>query len=416
MEHSNKSENRASVHDALNLILRDIHPVTTKETIATDDTSAINRVVCDTIQATCSLPRYDMSAMDGYALNYNDINSCTSVFTVIGESAAGHPSQLEAKAREAVRIFTGAIVPQGTDTVVIQEDIECRDNKAQLIVPFEDIVKGQHIRRAGLDVSKGDDVIVPGSVLSSRHIALLHSLGIDSARVFTKPKIKVFASGDEVKPLGAQLDYGDIFDATSLPLQSLIEKWGGNVVHRATIPDDREALHTALFNDHKHHDLVVTIGGASVGDHDHMHQVLEEAGFQISFWKINMRPGKPLLFATHNQRAPVLALPGNPVSAMVCAWLFLQPAVRKLRGECGDLSPRFIQGRLGVNLNQNGSREDYMRCTISVHEDGYYEVLPFKVQDSSMIKTFADAHGLMRRPPHDPPSLVGEEVWFTFLD
>jgi len=388
------------VAEALRLIVEDLAPVAA-ETIKLDE--ALGRVLRADAVAQVSHPPADVSAMDGYAVHFDDIKNSPQTLRVTGESAAGHPYRNAVGAGEAVRIFTGAFVPRGADTIVIQENTAAAGESVTI---NELPRKGQHIRPAGQDFRAADAVIKAPKHLTSRDIGLLAAMNLPRVSVSRRPVVGVLSTGDEIVLPGDPIAEGQIVSANGPGLCAFVTAHGGEALHLGVVKDDPKAL-LRIAEQIRHLDLLVTSGGVSVGDHDVVKAALSSAGFKATFHKIAMRPGKPLLYGRlHN--LPVLGLPGNPVSAMVCAVLFLGPALAKLQGLAGD-APRLMPAQLGADLKANDSRADYIRASLS-HERGVSIATPFPVQDSGMISALARADALIVREPQAPAASAGEPI------
>ncbi|NWG46823.1 MAG: molybdopterin molybdotransferase MoeA, partial [Alphaproteobacteria bacterium] len=315
-----------------------------------------------------------------------------------------------------VRIFTGAPLPEGADCVIIAEDTApapapAGDGEAvRLLVAA---TAGAHVRPAGLDFVAGAELLPRGTGLSPRAIAL--AAAGDHARlpVVPRPRVAILSTGDELTLPGTARRPQDIVAATGPALAAATALWGGTSLDLGIVPDRRDALVRTLKDAATRADLLVTLGGASVGAHDLVRDALVEAGGRLAFWKIAMRPGKPLLYGDLDGK-PLLGLPGNPVSALICALLFLRPAIARLAGRPPLPLPR-IEARLTCPLPANGPRADYMRARLGPGEDGP-QVTPFEVQDSSMLAPLAVAGALAIRPPHDPARTAGERLAVIPLD
>jgi molybdopterin molybdotransferase len=327
---------------------------------------------------------------------------------IAGSSPAGHPYIGRLAPGDAVRIFTGGVVPEGADAIIIQEDAVLDGNRVTFHVPAK---ANKHIRAAGLDFKAGDILVRAASRLSARDLSLLAAGDLAEVRVRRKPRIAVAATGDELFRPGEQRPSGGIVASSGYGLAAMIEKWGGEVLDLGIVPDTLEAV--ATIADHSARaDLIVTIGGASVGDHDLIQKALGAKGFELDFWKIAMRPGKPLIFGRLG-KTPLLGLPGNPASTLVCAILFLRPALAAMLGE--EIPPRRTSARLMRGLRQNDGRQDYLRAKLVIR-DGEYWVETFDIQDSSMLSTIASAGALIVRPPHAPPAEAGSRVEIVALE
>lgn len=370
--------------------------------------AADGRVLSEDTIAKSDQPPAPMSAMDGYAVRAGDIGGVPKELKIIGEAPAGRPFGGRIAAGEAVRIFTGGVVPDGADSIVIQEDTEKSENK---VVVKETPRLGQHVRAGGLDFRGGETLLRKGHCLSARDIALLAAAEFGTLNVVAKPRIALVATGDELVRPGEARGAGDIVASSTYALGAFAEKWGGTALDLGILPDKVEAF-AQLPETAREADLVVTQGGASVGDHDLVQRALEPFGFELDFWKIAMRPGKPLIFGQLN-KTPLLGLPGNPVSAMICAILFLRPAIAAMLGT--EYTPKMARVHLSTPLKANGIRQDYIRTQI-ISRDGVLSAEPFALQDSAMQKIFAQSDGLIVRPPHAPAAAQGDEVDVLLLD
>ncbi len=361
------------------------------ETIALAD--AFGRVLATPIAARLTQPPADISAMDGYAIRATD-GTERAVLNIIGTAPAGHPFGGQVGAGEAVRLFTGSVVPDGADTVIIQENVT---RQQDTITVNEAVGVAKNIRRAGHDFALGDVLIPSGKLLSARDIGLAAAGNHPWVTVHRRPKIAILATGDEISLPGETIGAGGIVSSNAHMLAALVKAAGGEPSilpiagdNIAAIADGADAARGA--------DMLVTTGGASVGDHDLVQPALRARGLSVDFWKIAMRPGKPLMFGSLGEM-PVLGLPGNPVSAFVCALLFLSPAIAALSGLVGK-APALESARLGAAMKPNDQREDYVRANLHRDEAGWVAT-PFTTQDSGMLRTLANAGALIKRPPHD---------------
>lgn len=365
---------------------------------------ASGRILAEDLIARRTQPPSDLSAMDGYAVRAGDIAQIPARLRVIGEAPAGRSFGGQMGPGEAVRIFTGAPLPAGADTIVIQEDTE---RYGDIVIVRESALAGKHVRRSGLDFVEGEVRLAAGRPLSSADIALAAAMNIPMVLVHRRPRIAYFSTGDELVRPGETLKADQIVSANNDGLAAVIEEAGGVPLDLGIAPD-RQGEIRALARKAKGADMLVTLGGASVGDHDLVQAALAEDGLEIDFWRIAMRPGKPLMFGRYGD-IPMLGLPGNPVSALVCALLFLGPAIAKLQGR-PDSGPRMSLARLGTALGQNDRREDYLRARLD-HMPGELPLAtPFETQDSSMLSLFSAADCLVVRPPHAPATGPGEIV------
>ena len=348
------------------------------------------------VVAALNQPPHAVSAMDGYAVHLEDVRKAGAELKVIGEAPAGHPFGGSVGTGEAVRIFTGAHVPAGADHIMIQEDTARED--AKVICKIAQTT-ARFIRPKGLDFAEGDVLLAAGTRLTPQRTALAAAGNVAIVSVVQRPRIGVMANGDELKPAGTALNEGEIVNSVSPALCGLITGWGGDAVDLGIVPDSPEQL-----SDHIREaadlDLIVTIGGASVGDHDHMKSAFLSSGFETVFSKIAVRPGKPTWFAKASTQF-VLGLPGNPASALVCANLFLKPLVTREPVGC-------ITARVSTSLPQNGDREHFMRASIKPNTDGSIIAFAHDNQDSSLLSPFRNANALIRRAPNAPALPAGD--------
>ena len=370
---------------------------------------ALGRVLAEDVAARRTQPPQAVSAMDGYAVRASDVESVPASLTVIGTAPAGDPFDGTVGAGQAVRIFTGAAVPAGADAIVIQEDTE-RDGDA--VIVKEGVAAGRYVRPAGLDFTAGDILLTAGKLLSARDIGLAAAMNVPWLKVRRRPRVALLATGDEIVLPGEELRATDIVSSNTFALDGLVRVAGG-VPITLGIAADTEASIRALAEGAKGADILVTTGGASVGEHDLVQSALAEMGLKIDFWQIAMRPGKPLMFGRLGP-TPMLGFPGNPVSSMVCGVLFLQPALATMLG-IAEVAPRLERAVLGADLGENDRREDYLRATLSVDGDGNRIATPFPVQDSSNFSKLALADCLVVRAPHAPPAKAGDIVCYIAL-
>jgi molybdopterin molybdotransferase len=358
---------------------------------------AAGRVLAQDVVAKRTQPPFAASSMDGYALHSDEVEP-DAMFKVIGEAAAGHRFDGVVKAGQAVRIFTGAPIPQGADFVVIQEDITRRGD---LLMLGHDIDGKTNIRPAGGDFKEGDVLAAP-RVLRPADIALLAAMNIAEVPVHIAPQIAIIATGDELVQPGEVPGPDQIIASNTYGLAAQLEQIGARC-RLIPIARDTVASLTQAFTIAKGADLIITIGGASVGDHDLVAPVAAEMGMEQSFYKVAMRPGKPLM-AGRLDDVPMIGLPGNPVSAMVCGVVFVAPVLRKMLGLPAAQAPR-TPLPLAVDLPKGGPRAHYMRANVI---DG--AVHPERNQDSSLLSILAQADVLMIRPPDDPARNTGEII------
>ena len=353
--------------------------------------------------ARLAVPPADVSAMDGWAVRVADL---PGPWRTVGLSAAGRPWPGRLGPGEAVRIFTGAAVPPGADAVLLQEEAVEEAGLVRLAGPGPDR-PGRHIRRAGQDAASGAALAPAGARLTPARIGLLAAAGLDAVCVRRRPRVALLATGSELVPPGTVPGPGQIVSANGVMLAALAASEGANVRDLGIVPDDAAAIARALAASAEEADVLVTIGGASVGAHDLVRPAVCAAGGEIAFWRIAVRPGKPLL-AGRLGGAVLLGLPGNPVSSFVCALLFLLPLVRHLAGADEPL-PRLESARAAVPLPAGGPRRDFQRARLEWRA-GEPWVVPARVQDSAMLSVLAGADALLVRPEHAPPAAAGTPV------
>ena len=363
-----------------------------------------NRIIADDLTALLSHPAQAVSSMDGYAARISDIVNIPTILPQVGISSAGHIYDKQLFPGQLVRIFTGAIIPDGCDTIILQEDTKIAQDGIEI---KERPRLGQYIRAAGLDFSAGEKIVSKSSKLSSRECALIALAGHNEIPVVRQPKIGVITSGDELVPPGENPQTGQLVNSNNLLLCTLIRACGGIAIDLGILPDKSGALIEHL-DEYSDLDLIVTTGGASVGDHDYIAKdIYKSPNSALYFWKIAMRPGKPLMFG-HYKNVPFLGLPGNPVSVGVCSVLFLEPIIKKFLSQ--DPTLIFSSALTTKELPKNDKREEYLRATLSVDNDGNKQVTAARKQDSSMLATLASADCLIQRPAYSLSVAAGESV------
>ncbi len=391
-----------SVEEAQSRILQAVAPLG-RETVSL--AQAAGRVLAEEVAARVTQPPAALSAMDGYAVRAEDVATVPATLTVIGEAPAGRAFAGTVDAGQAVRIFTGGSLPDGADAIVIQEDTERAGDR---VTVREAVVAGRYVRPAGLDFKAGTVGVPAGKRLTPRDIGLAAAMNVPWLSVYRRPRVAILATGDEIVLPGDPLGPDRIVSSNSWALGAFVEINGGEAINLGIAPDDRESLARMASAAHGA-DLLVTTGGASVGEHDLIQEALGDIGLELDFWKIAMRPGKPLIFGRIGD-IPLLGLPGNPVSSLVCALVFLAPLLDRMRGL--EPSQRTVRATLGADLAENDRRQDYLRSTVATAPDGRPVATPFGKQDSSMLSRLAWADGLIVRPPHAPAAATGDEVDF----
>ena len=402
MANSRNRSSLLSVDAALDRMLASLSPTMPMRQLLTD---ALGKILAEDIHAKLTLPPHDVSAMDGYAVRADDVANCPATLTRIGEAAAGHPWAGRVEAGQAVRIFTGGYVPDGADTIIIQENVDATSEADHTVITVhEGAAKGRYIRPAGLDISAGALALGKGTLLSARCIGLAIAAGATSAVVSRPPRIGILSTGDELVPPGQIPGPGQIISSNAAFLSAFVKSCGGEAVDLGIATDKPGAVSDTVMAA-TNLDLVVTTGGASVGNHDHIVDDLADGA--LGFWKIAMRPGKPLIWGKIGN-APLLGLPGNPVSTAVCALVFLAPAISKLGG--GTHQQHLFSAAITTDLPENDLRQDYIRARMGRADHGVTSVRPAQRQDSSMMATLAQADAFIVRPPFDPPINAGDIV------
>ncbi len=428
----NKQKNSApmlSVTDALAAILGHL-PYTDTQTISLKpglenlgpENVALGAILAEDLTAVLTLPPQAVSAMDGYAVRGVDVASMPASLTRIAESAAGHPWSGKISAGQAVRVFTGAAIPDGADTIVIQEDVDpvAEEDGAVITIRNAEPI-GRYIRPAGLDVRAGEIILPAGSLLTSRAIGLAIAAGLTHAIISKKPRVGILSTGDELVEPGNMPGPGQIISSNASFLASFVTACGAEAVNLGIARDQPRAMLGAVRAANKL-DLIVTTGGASVGTHDHIVRDLAAAAGTngtddavissgLNFWKIAMRPGKPLI-SGFVDGIPLIGLPGNPVSTAICALVFLGPALAHM---CrGSVTTPSFDVALSVPLDANDQRQDYIRAVLENDDQGQ-SVRPAPRQDSSMMSVLAQANALIIRPPFEGARAAGDRVTVMLL-
>lgn len=395
------------VADALAQVLQGVKPLPAERVPLSD---AEGRVLAEDLSARRTQPPDDVSAMDGYAVRAEDV-AAPARLKLIGEVAAGRPFGGTVGKGEAARIFTGGVLPAGSDTVVIQENTA---REGDIVIVNAPAARGRNVRPAGLDFRKGDVRLNAGRRLTGRDVALAAAMNHATLPVHRRPNIAVVATGDELVAPGTEPGPGQIVYSNVFALAAVARREGADVIDLGILPDrlDETVAGVRRARD-LGADVLVTAGGASVGDYDLVQPALAAEGLALSFWKIAMRPGKPMLSGSLGAMR-VLGLPGNPVSAYVCAVLFLVPLIRRLSGRT-DVEHPLTKGVLGRDLKENDERQEYLRAALTRRGDDWVAT-PFPVQDSSMLVPLAAADCLVIREPHAPAATAGSSCEFVKLD
>ena len=391
------------VDEAIRRLLEAAVPVAESETLPLAECDG--RVLSTDLAARLTQPPFDASAMDGYALRSADAADIGSVLTVIGQAAAGHAFTGTVGEGQAVRIFTGAPVPQGADTILIQEDAEVLEG-GKIRTAF-DVTAGRHIRPRGQDFTEGEAALKTGRELGFTDLTLAAAMNHAALTVYRRPRIAILATGDELLPPGSAPQPAQIIASNTFGVAALARQAGAEVIDLGIVADDDRLIRAAIGKAVAANvDVLVTLGGASVGDHDLVQAALKAEGMQLDFWRIAMRPGKPLMVGAIGSMQ-VLGLPGNPVASLVCGLLFLEPLIRSIARRAPR--QRAAPARTATPLKANDHRQDYLRARFSTDENGLLVAEAHTKQDSSMMKILAHSDGLLVRPPNAPAAAAGTE-------
>ncbi|WP_259779768.1 molybdopterin molybdotransferase MoeA [Aestuariispira ectoiniformans] len=392
-----------SVDDARTRILAALGPLPAEQISIRN---ALGRVLAEDVKARRTQPPTAVSAMDGYAVRACDIPSPGTELEIIGEAPAGGVCDRPVGEGQAVRIFTGGPMPEGADAVVMQEDTE-KPNESTVRINLPPH-SGKFVRAAGLDFAEGQTLLEAGQTLSARDVGLLAAMNVPWIMVHRRPRVAILATGDEIVMPGEPMGPSQIVSSNSLGLAATLEALDCDPILLGVARDNAEHL-KSMASAAASADLLITTGGASVGDHDLIQSVLGETGLQVDFWKIAMRPGKPLIFGHLNQ-TPMIGLPGNPVSTLVCSTVFVAPAVAKLSGKASEAFTHRSKAVLDCDIPQNDHREEYMRAVFTNAPGESLRVKPFEKQDSSMLSRLSGAGCLVVRPAHSAPMKAGQLV------
>ncbi|SMC68596.1 gephyrin-like molybdotransferase Glp [Rhizobium sp. RU36D] len=390
------------VAEAQERLLSSTRAITETETVPL--TQAGGRMLAGDLVARMTQPPFNASAMDGYALRSADAPEPGAVLTVIGTSSAGHGFGRSVGPGQAVRIFTGAPVPDGADAVLIQEDAERRED-GSLVTKFP-VTLGRHIRPRGQDFAEGEAVLTDGTRLDFGRLTLAAATNHAELTAYRRPRVAILATGDELVSPGGAPGPDQIIGSNSFGIATLARDCGADIIDLGIVGDDRALIAAQVERARAARaDILVTLGGASVGDHDLVQETLKSVGMVLDFWRIAMRPGKPLMVGSLDDMH-VLGLPGNPVSSMVCALLFLEPMLLKMTRQ--PTLSRVSEAVTGIDLPANDKRQDYLRAQLSRAPDGRLVVTSFGKQDSSMMKIFAGSDCLIIRPAEAPALKKGQ--------
>ena len=385
-----KENNPISVKDARERILKSINPINKTEKIDIKD--SLNRILSKSIKAKRTQPAFNTSAMDGYATKKKYLKVIPKFLDIIGETKAGDKNKFKLRKDQAVRVYTGSFLPEGCDKVILQENCERNEDK----VHVKEMNTENFIRKKGEDFFQNDQCLLKSSIMDFGNIALAGAMNYKLIEVYRKPRIGIIANGNELFEPGNKNQQMRQPASTKPSIMSSINSWGGDAVDLGIAKDTVNSLKSKLKKGLSC-DMIVTIGGASVGDYDLVYKSLKEMNFKLNFWKIKMKPGKPLMFG-YLKNKPIIGLPGNPVSSMVCAQLFLKQSIYKLQNH--NYSENIFDFRLGKDLPKNNWRESYLRGYISKNTNDQTVVMPITNQDSSSISSYAKADLLIIREPN----------------
>ena len=380
-----------STHQALDLIAERLGPVIASERLPLR--GALNRILAEDVIAPGAVPPHDNSAVDGYAFAFDDLGSGQETrFKLDGRAAAGHPLDRRAAPGEAVRIFTGAVIPEGCDTVAMQED--CREDGDHLAVPHG-LKRGANRRRAGDDVAAGGTVLEAGQRLRAQDLGIAASIGRAELETFKPLRVAVFSTGDEVREPGQELAAGTIYDANRTILVALLESLGCAVTDLGILPDHFAEVRTALAAGASRHQLLITSGGVSVGAEDHVKAVVESLG-RLHFWRLAIKPGRPLALGQIDD-VPFIGLPGNPVAAMVTFVRFARPVILLLAG-ASDIAPNLYRVRADFDYTKKLNRREFVRARLVLDADGSLLARKFERQGAGILTSLVDSDGLVELP------------------
>jgi molybdopterin molybdotransferase len=398
-----KDERLLSVAEARERILAGAAPLHPAERAGL--TQALHRILASDLSARLTQPPYAVSAMDGYAVRSADLASFPARLKLVGESAAGHGFNGRVGPLETVRIFTGAPVPASADAILMQEYATA---EGETIVPSRGVREGQFVRPKGFDFSEGDTLLRAGTRLGPSQIALAAAMNHPAIPVTRRPRVAILATGDELAPPGTALSPHQIIASNAFAVAAIVEMAGGEPVDLGIARDEAGAVEAGIRAARgAGADVLVTLGGASVGERDLVKNALASEGMALSFWRVAMRPGKPLIHGRLGSMA-ILGLPGNPVSAIVTSVLFLAPLVRALAGDARARIDLREPAVLGAPVGANNSREDYLRGSLALRGDALPLATPFEAQDSSLMGLLGRADCLILRPPNAPEAAAGE--------
>ncbi|MBT4016310.1 MAG: molybdopterin molybdotransferase MoeA [Alphaproteobacteria bacterium] len=393
--------------EALALLADRIIPVVDRESVALAE--AGGRVLAADIVSALNVPPHDNSAVDGYAVRQFDLPADGNVdLEIVDRAAAGHPASKPVSAGQAVRIFTGAAMPEGGDSVFMQEDVEASEDGTRVVVPAG-LKAGANRRKAGEDICNGDTILTKGRRLRPQDLGLAASIGTESVQVFRTLKAAIFSTGDEVREPGQPLAAGDIYDANRFVLRGLIEKLGVVVTDLGILPDDEATIRAALEKASHEHDVILTSGGVSVGEEDHIKPAVEALG-SLHFWRLAVKPGRPVALGQVG-KVPFVGLPGNPAAAMVTFLRFARPMILQLAGDA-DTTPLIVQVRAGFSHKKKIGRREWVRASIAANQQGLAEAQKFPREGAGILSSISGSDGLVELPEEMTQLEPGDMVDF----
>lgn len=407
---TNQIDLKFSVKQAENLILNLVQPLTDQEVIPLE--SALGRILAQPVTSKLDFPYWDNSAMDGYAVRFNDVQGCSQVnpaiLDIVAEIPAGVKPDKFIQVGQAARIFTGAMIPQGADTIVMQENTAREGDRVKIFIPPNK--PGACIRYQGEYYQAGKELLNPGIVINAPEMAVLATAQCTQLTVYRRPKVAIFSTGDELISPAQSLQPGKIVDSNQYALAAFVSSLGAIPIILGIVKDDPQALTEMVLKAINSADVVLSTGGVSVGDYDYVEQILAQLGGQIHIRSVAVKPGKPLTVATFSLMCLYFGIPGNPVSALVSCWRFVQPALKKLSGLSGNWSPMFIKVRSRHNLPANGEKETYLWGNLHL-VDGVYEFeLAGGSHSSANLINLAQTNALAVLKVNQSSIAVGEEV------
>ncbi len=400
-------------NDAETLILDLVTPVDGLEKVSVEN--SLGRVLGQPTRSQLDFPHWDNSAMDGYAVRYEDVVTVPATLTVVEEIQAGQVPKYALQPGEAARIFTGGMLPTGADTIVIQETVEREGTQVKVL---EAPSAQAFVRKQGSFYQAGAELLAPGIQIGAAEIAVLAAAQCVSVPVYRRPRVAILSTGDELVDISQPLAPGQIVDSNRYALAALISQTGAIPVPLGIVPDQRSATRQAIANALSQADMVVSSGGVSVGDYDYVDQILAELGATIHIRAVAVKPGKPLTVATFDRvgsqpdrgQQLYFGLPGNPVSSLVSFWRFVQPALRKLSGVAGGWSPTFVSAKTGSDLKAGGKRETYLWGQLSLGDDGYRFTLAAGGHSSGNLVNLSRTNGLAMVPLGETMIRAGSDI------